>query len=61
MCAKKSSMQFCILLTLADKECEKTKNEEKTKLGKKRKMMVKVLFFFQAAANYASSYEIVCR
>ena len=28
-----------IFLTLADKECEKTKNEEKTKLGKKRKMM----------------------
>ena len=50
-----------IFLTLADKECEKTKNEEKTKLGKKRKMMGKALFFSQAAANYASSYEIVCR
>ena len=30
-----------IFLTLADKECEKTKNEENTKLGKKRKMMGK--------------------
>ena len=48
-----------ISLTLADKECEKTKNEEKTKLGKKRKMMGKALFFSLAAANYASSYEIV--
>ena len=50
-----------VFLTLADKECEKTKNEEKTKLGKKRKMMGKALFFSQAVANYASSYEIVCR
>ena len=50
-----------VFLTLADKECEKTKNEEKIKLGKKRKMMGKALFFSQAAANYASSYEIVCR
>ena len=33
-----------IFITLADKECEKTKNEEKTKLGKKRKMMGKALF-----------------
>ena len=50
-----------VSLTLSDKECEKTKNEEKTKLGKKRGMMGKALFFSQAAGNYASSYEIVCR
>ncbi len=33
-----------VSLTLSDKECEKTKNEEKTKLGKKRKMIGKALF-----------------
>ena len=49
-----------IFLTLADKEWEQTKNVEKTEL-EKSKHSEKALFFSQAAANYSTVYETVCR
>ena len=49
-----------IFLTLADKEWEQTKNAEKTEL-EKSKHAAKGLFLSQAAANYSTVYETVCR
>ena len=47
-------------LTLAEKEWKQTKNAEKTEL-EKSKHSEKALFFSQAAANYSTVYETVCR
>ena len=47
-------------LTLAEKEWKQTKNAEKTEL-EKSKHAEKALFFSQAAANYSTVYETVCR
>ena len=47
-------------LTLAEKEWKQTKNAEKTEL-EKSKHAEKALFFSQAAANYSTVFETVCR
>ena len=47
-------------LTLAEKEWKQTKNAEKTEL-EKSKHAEKGLFLSQAAANYSTVYETVCR
>ena len=47
-------------LGLADKEWKQTKNAEKTEL-EKSKHAEKALFFSQAASNYSTVYETVCR
>ena len=49
-----------IFLTLADKEWEQTKSTEKNEL-EKSKHAEKALFFSQAAANYSTVYETICR
>jgi len=49
-----------IFLTLADKEWEQTRNDERNEL-EKSKHAEKALFFSQAAANYSTVYETVCR
>ena len=48
------------VLTLAEKEWKQTKNAEKTEL-EKSKHAAKGLFLSQAAANYSTVYETVCR
>ena len=47
-------------LTLAEKEWKQTKNAEKTEL-EKSKHAAKGLSLSQAAANYSTVYETVCR
>ena len=49
-----------IFLTLADQEWKQTRNAEKKELGKSKHAQ-KALFFSQAAANYSTVYETVCR
>ena len=49
-----------IFLTLADKEWEQTKSTEKNELEKSKHAEM-ALFFSQAAANYSTIYETVCR
>ena len=49
-----------IILSLAYKEWEQTRNYERNEL-EKSKHAEKALFFSQAAANYSTVYETVCR
>ena len=49
-----------IFLTLADKEWEQTRNYERNEL-ENSKHAEKVLSFSQAAANYSTVYETICR